>query len=116
MGSSSQQPQSIGTLLRSDLDVAMTKALESIDVSDAYSPPRVTRFAEERNLGAGLDLDLTAVSDECERCDFSRERMNEKAIRLLDRDRPTVAYSSILRAQISSRPCISIGADGAQKR
>eukprot|EP00973_Karenia_brevis_P017711 2432936-Karenia_brevis.AAC.1 len=53
--------------------------LQSPDVVEIYSPPRVTQHAGQYNLKPGWSLDLTTMDENGEPWDFSKVHMKNKA-------------------------------------
>ena len=65
------------------------------DVSEIYSPPRVTAMAEKIGLRAGWALDLVEVDPEDGLpWDFSTQAKREKALRKIKTDKPFVLIAS----------------------
>ena len=65
------------------------------DVSEIYSPPRVTAMAEKMGLRAGWALDLVEVDPEDGLpWDFSTQAKREKALRKIKTDKPFVLIAS----------------------
>ena len=53
----------------------------SMDVAEVYSPPRITKKAEELGMKAGWALDLTCMDeDDGKPWDFNDEKKRRKAV------------------------------------
>ena len=64
------------------------------DVSEVYSPPRITDMAQRMGLKAGWALDLTTNDEDGHAWDFNDAKMRNKATRKVLRDRPLVLVGS----------------------
>ena len=65
-----------------------------MEVAEVYSPPRVTRMAEQMGLRAGWALDLTTHDDDGRAWNFDQLEMRNRAVRRLLRDEPTLLIGS----------------------
>ena len=68
--------------------------LAEIEMAEVYSPPRVTRMAEQMGLRAGWALDLTTCDDDGGLWDFDQLEMRNRAIRKLLKDKPILLIRS----------------------
>eukprot|EP00973_Karenia_brevis_P071117 9880493-Karenia_brevis.AAC.1 len=68
--------------------------LQSPDVVEIYSPPRVTQQAKLYTLKPGWSLDLTTVDENGEPWDFNKIHMKNKAIRKIIQDEPMLVIGS----------------------
>ena len=68
------------TLLQKHLIDETIKVLSSNDVSETYSPPRVTKDIADVGLGGGWSLDLTVANEKGEPWDFSKNDMQDRAM------------------------------------
>jgi len=64
------------------------------DLSEIYSPPRVTKMARQMGLKGGWALDLTTVDEGGEPWDFNLESCRVKAKKLIQTSKPTVLIGS----------------------
>ena len=65
-----------------------TRGLRTNDVSEVFSPPRVTKVARQFGLSPGYALDLTNVDETGKPWDLSDPEMQEKAIRIQSEQKP----------------------------
>ena len=61
---------------------------KSVDVAEAYSPPRIAAMAAELGFNPGFSLDLTTTNDAGEPWDLSDKKMQDAAIKLQDDQKP----------------------------
>ena len=59
-----------------------------VDVSEVFSPPRVTEVAKKMGLTAGTSFDITTVDDVGEPWDFNIQRMRIKAKIRVQEEKP----------------------------
>ena len=78
-----------------DVRRALVHERSGMDVAEMYSPPRITKMAEQLGMESGWALDLTETDpDDGLAWDFNDERKCAKAKRLLTRDKPTMLIMS----------------------
>ena len=65
-----------------------------VEVADVYSPPRVTKMAEQMGLRSGWALDLTTCDDDGRAWNFDQLEMRNRAVRQLLRDEPILFIGS----------------------
>ena len=70
------------------------KLLAKIEVSEVYSPPRVTEMATSMGLRAGWALDITTTDQDGREWDFNQFEMRNRAIRKVLQDKPMVLIGS----------------------
>ena len=85
-------------------------------ISEAYSPPRVTKMLEKlpsQEIAPGFALDLTTADEHGEPWDFSKGRMREKAKSLLEGTKPMTLVGSPVCNELctwpAARPIHSVG-------
>ena len=61
---------------------------KSVDVAEAYSPPRMAAMAAELGFNPGFSLDLTTTNDAGEPWDLSDKKMQDAATKLQDDQKP----------------------------
>ena len=64
------------------------------DVSEVYSPPRVTAMAEKLGLDAGWALDLIVADDDGVAWDFSNQAKRDTALQKIRDDKPFMLITS----------------------
>ena len=72
----------------------MELVAEEIDVAEIYSPPRVTKRAEQWGLRGGWSLDLTTRDSDGKKWGFSKPMMQRRAIEKINKDRPLLTIGS----------------------
>ena len=72
------------------------------DVSEVYSPPRVTEVAEATGLRAGWALDLTVNKDDGEPWDLSKPENQVAALKMQEEEAPLLLIASPMCAAFSS--------------
>ena len=72
------------------------------DVSEIYSPPRVTSVAEATGLRAGWALDLTVNQDDGTPLDLSTKSKQDKARKLQQEQAPHLPIASPMCAAVSA--------------
>ena len=70
------------------LDSGSGKYIRPHDVSEIYSPPRVTEEARRRGLAGGWALDLTSADENGEPWDFDCEKKRSQARKLVKDTKP----------------------------
>jgi hypothetical protein len=79
-------------------DLLILKSAEGLyhrpDVSEAYSPPRVTKAASEVGMKGGWALDITTEDEKGQPWDFNDEKCRERVRRLVRTSKPTVLIGS----------------------
>ena len=64
------------------------------DVSEVFSPPRVTVEARKMNMSGGWALDMTTTDDEGKIWDFDDPKMRSKARKLVKESKPLLLIGS----------------------
>ena len=72
------------------------------DVSEIYSPPRMTRIAEELGLKPGFSLDLTVDDEDGQPWDLSDPKKREKARRIIKEQQPELIVACPMCGPFSS--------------
>ena len=70
--------------------------VNGVDVSEAYSPPRITAAAQKFGLEGGSSFDITGTDERGVPWDLSRPCMQRKAEAIIDREDPFVLISSVM--------------------
>ena len=61
---------------------------ETVDVAEAYSPPRMATMAAALGFNPGFSMDLTTVNNEGKPLDLSDKKMQDAAIKQQDEQKP----------------------------
>ena len=76
------------------IDRPDTRLTKGNDISEVYSPPRVTKMARQMGMSGGWALDLTTADESGEVWDFTKESCREKARKLVKMSKPTLLIGS----------------------
>ena len=68
--------------------------LKGHDITELYSPPRVTEMAVRIGLSAGFAMDLTTVDDQGRPWDFSQEECRSRAKAAIAASKPLLVIGS----------------------
>ena len=68
--------------------------VEKPDISEVYSPPRITKEADKRGLKGGFALDLTVRRKDGKMWDFSKRIMRDEATKMVLEQQPFMLISS----------------------
>ena len=94
--SGAQPAESKRTRASSDVTMMLAKMSGAIDVSEMYSPPRVTKEASKHSLNPGLALDLLTGWD------FGRAEDRDLAWKHVKEEEPMVVIGSPMCTMFSS--------------
>ena len=72
------------------------KCLDAVDVTEIYSPERVTTAAVEAGLSAGSAIDLAGVDSKGRSWDLSKPAMQQEARRAIREGQPKVLIGSLM--------------------
>ena len=61
---------------------------ETVDVAEAYSPPRMATMAAALGFNPGFSMDLTTANNEGKPWDLSDKKMQDAAIKQQDEQKP----------------------------
>ena len=65
-----------------------------VDVTEIYSPPRVTKLAKQYGLQPGVAMDITTCDDTGQPWDFCCPKQRAKALRLVRQQQPLLLVGS----------------------
>ena len=93
--------------LKGSIDDGAATSGRRPDISEIYSPPRLTAVASRHGLQPGWSLDLTTRDQRGEAWDFSKTSRRQDARELLERSRPGVLIGSPMCTAFSALQALS---------